>query len=364
MSRNRLERGDAGAGDADDSGAKGARKSIHVPVRTSFADWLAADGAPWRPFDDEGVLVAPLPRPARSRQAGASPFDRSSERQLVRHLKAACLWPARDRDKTWRLGDYSTYALQFAAPGHVPVRLQFWSEPDSRASSSTVSLAISAADDDSEDLAAPFDASHQERLRDHGFEVARRGRAQGRFAKEVLLPGGRAVRALARETIAILCKVLDYDGAGPLEFRLHLGTRLSAGFTFDGVCAHDLAKLMQRWGFATADVEERAGQAPIIKSAVEEQPFLVAFVGERNADNGAYGMIGLRMFMRFEDGVPAGLTDAINNNFATIKASVDEDGDLVVQAPIILHGGVTPQNLEMWFKVWRETLLEIGAGLD
>ena len=74
-------------------------------------------------------------------------------------------------------------------------------------------------------------------LRDHGFEVARRGRDEGQFKKVLLVPGGRAVRALAREAIAILWKVLDYDGATPLEFHLHLGTRLSAGFTFDGICA-------------------------------------------------------------------------------------------------------------------------------
>jgi hypothetical protein len=180
----------------------------------------------------------------------------------------------------------------------------------------------------------------------------------------VLVPGGRAVRALARETIAILCKVFDYDGATPLEFHLHLGTRLSAGFTFDGICASDLLKLMQRWGFAAAELEERAGQAPLIKSMVQDQPFLVAFVGERQGGRGEFGMIGLRTFMRFEGGVPEGLPNAINTSFATVKASVDEDGDLVVQTPIILHGGVTPENLEMCFKVWRETLEEIGQGLE
>jgi hypothetical protein len=363
MPRNRLQRGAASAGDAGDPADAGRAAAGPPTARASFTDWLAADGAPWRPFDDRGVLVEARPRGARGRRVALELFDPASERQLVRHLKASCLWPARDRDKTWRLGDYSSYALDFEAPGGDPLSLRFWSEPQERTGGSPVSIAVWTPDDDDGDP-LPLDRARQERLRDHGFEVSRRGRAQGRFAKEVLLPGARAVRALARETIAIVSKALDYDGAGALEFHLHLGTRLSAAFTFDGICAHDLAKLMQRWGFAGTEVDERSGQAPIIKSAVEEQPFLVAFVGERNARDGAYGMIGLRTFLRFEDGVPDGMTNAINTNFATVKASVDEDGDLVVQAPIILHGGVTPRNLEMWFKVWRETLTEIGAGLE
>ena len=75
-------------------------------------------------------------------------------------------------------------------------------------------------------------------------------------------------------------------------------------------------------------------------------------------------MIGLRTFMRFEGGVPDSMPNAINRSFATVKASVDEDGDLVVQTPIILHGGVTAANLEMCFSVWRETLEEILQGLE
>jgi hypothetical protein len=361
MPRNRLQRGAASAGSTDEPAATGTARAHPPTARTSFADWLAADGAPWRPFEDHGVLTTARPCVPRGRR-GAPVLDKGSERQLIRHLRAACLWPARDRDKTWRLGDYSSYALQFEARDGAPLRLQFWSEPQERHGGSSVSLSIWTAHDDGSPVA--LERSRQERLRDHGFELARRGPAEGRFAKEVLLPGARAVRALAREAIAIVSKALDYDGSGPLEFRLHLGTRLAAGFTFNGICVHDLAKLMQRWGFAGTEVEESCDQAPIIKSAVEEQPFLVAFVGERSPGAGAYGMVGLRTFLRFEDGVPEGMTHAINTNFATVKASIDEDGDLVVQAPIILHGGVTAKNLEMWFKVWRETLMEIGAGLE
>jgi Putative bacterial sensory transduction regulator len=349
----------------DDPGEWGS--CIHA--RTSFTDWLAAEGAPWRPFDDTGELVQrQAPRP-RVRPSRAELFDKDCERQLIRHLKTVCLWPARDRDKTWRLGDYSHYELQFEVPGRAVLTVQFHSEPDERTGNGAVSFGVSSRRSRRAG-AAVLDAARQDMLRDHGFVVAMRGGDGngGQFRKQVLVPGGRAVRALARETIAILCKVLDYDGTTPLEYRMHLGTRLSAGFAFDGICAPDLLKLMHRWGFAAVELEERANQAPLIKSMVGEQPFLVAFVGAREEQGataaGEYGMIGLRTFMRFAGGVPDDLPNAINTNFATVKACIDEDGDLVVQMPLILHGGVTAANLEMCFRVWRETLEEIGEGLE
>lgn len=295
-------------------------------ARTSFTDWLAAEGAPWRPFDDRGELVrvqGQEPGP-RIRPTRAELFGKDCERQLIRHLKTVCLWPARDRDKTWRLGDYSRYEPQFEVPGRAVLTVQFNAEPDERTGNGAVSFGVSSRRVRRAGVTA-LDAARQEMLRDHGFVMAMRGAdsSGGQFRKQVLVPGGRAVRALARETIAILCKVLDYDGATPLEYRMHLGTRLSAGFAFVG--------------------------------ARDEQ--------EATAE-GQYGMIGLRTFMRFEGGVPEELPNAINGNFATVKACVDEDGDLVVQMPLVLHGGVTAANLEMCFRIWRETLEEISEGLE
>jgi hypothetical protein len=196
---------------------------------------------------------------SRTRPKRAELFDKDCERQLIRHLKTVCLWPARDRDRTWRLGDYSRYELQFDVPGRAALTVQFHSEPDERTGNGAVTFGISAQK--SRRAGTPvLDAARQEMLRDHGFALSMRGSesSSGQYRKQVLVPGSRAVRALAREAIAILCKVLDYDGATPLQYRLHLGTRLSAGFAFDGICATDLLKLMHRWGFAAVELEERA----------------------------------------------------------------------------------------------------------
>ena len=57
--------------------------------------------------------------------------------------------------------------------------------------------------------------------------------------------------------------------------------------------------------------------------------------------------------------MPEGLLNAINTNFAFVKASVDVDGDLTVENTRLLHGGVAAENLELGFDIWKETIEEI-----
>lgn len=285
-------------------------------------DWLTQDGAPWRPFEEGGTLVKPLRTPR-----GPGAIFTACERRLMAHLKAACLWPERQRDRSWRIGDYSFYVLEFSPARGTEVYAQFWSEPD-----------------------------------EQGVIFATRGKAHD-FRKTLVIGTAKDVRVLAREAIGILCEVLGYDGRVPLTFRLYLGTRLKPGLAFDSICASDLAKLMRRWGLA-AEVEEHDGKANLIRSTIGRQPFVVAFVGEHPAGSNEYGMIWLRAFLRFEGGVPEGLVGAINENAVAAKASVDGEGDLVVQTPVLLHGGVTTANLEMSLGIWKRTIEEIVAGLE
>jgi len=315
----------------------------------TLKDWLSQDGAPWRPFDDSGTLVKPLRTPRNQTAIFAA-----CERQLLAHLKAACLWPERQRGKSWRIGDYSFYILEFSPAHGTEVYAQFWAEPEEAVTFAVSSGAWNPPAD------KYVDAEKQELLRDHGFEIG--GQADN-FEKVVAVATAKDVRAIAREAIAILCKVLGYDGRVPLTFRLHLGTRLEPGLVFESLCASDLVKLMRRWGFV-AEIDERHGKPDLVSSAVGEQPFLVAFVGEHPEGPNQYGMIGLRAFFRFETGVPEGFANAINQNFVGVKASVDEEGDLIVQTPILLHGGVTEANLEMSFGIWKQTIEEIVKGLE
>lgn len=274
-----------------------------------------------RPSEVSGTLVKPLGKPR-----SPSVIFAAAERQLLDHLKVACLWPERQRDKAWRIGDYSCYVLSFSPARGAEVYAQFWSEPD-----------------------------------EDGVIFATRGKANT-SRKSIAIGTAREVRVLAREAVGVLCEVLGYDGRVPLTYHLHLGTRLRPGPVFDSICASDLAKLMRRWGFV-ADAEEHAGRANLVRSAIGRQPFLVALVGERPEGSSEYGMLWLRAFLRFEQGVPEGLAGAINENAIAARASVDAEGDLVVQTPIVLHGGVTADNLATSFAIWQRTIEEIVGGL-
>lgn len=313
----------------------------------ALKEWLTQTGAPWRPFEDDGTLVKPQRTP---RTQGA--IFAVCEATLLAHLKATCLWPERQRDETWHIGDYSFYIIEFSPAPGILVYVQFWSEPDEDGVTFEVSSGAWNPPADKY-----VDADKQELLRDHGFEVG--GKANN-FDKIIAVNTAKDVRAVAREAVTILCKVLGYDGREPLTFRLHLGTRLKPVGAFDSICASDLTKRMRRWGF----VVEHDDESNLITSTVAGQPFLVGFVGERPEGSNEYGLIGLRAFFRFEGGVPEGIANAINQNFVEAKASVDEEGDLIVQTPILLHGGVTEANLEMCFLIWRETIEEIVKGLE
>ena len=73
----------------------GKGKSGTSPPQVQFTEMLAREGAPWRPFDDKGILVKPLKTP---RDANA--IFAACEKQLVSHLKAVCLWPEKDRHQS------------------------------------------------------------------------------------------------------------------------------------------------------------------------------------------------------------------------------------------------------------------------
>ena len=285
-------------------------------------DWLNQNGMPSRPFEDSGTLVKPLRTPRT-----ASVIFAACERQLLVHLKAACLWPESQRDKAWRIGDYSDYLLEFSpAPGTIAYA-QFWSEPD-----------------------------------EDGVIIATRDAAEN-LERSVAIGAARNARTLGREAVAILCKRLGYDGRVPLAFRLRLGTRLKAGLVFESICASDLVKLLRRWGYV-AEIDGPDGRSNLVRSAVGTHPFLVAFVGERPQGSSEYGMIELRAYFRFEGAVPGRLVNAINQNTIAARASVDEEGDLAVQSPIVLHGGVSAENLRMNFGIWKQTIEEIVSGLN
>ena len=324
------------------------RKPASSPVR--LTEMLASEGAPWRPFEDKGVLIKPLKTPRDAKALFAA-----CEKTLVTHLKAVCLWPEKDRNQGWRVGDYSYYILEFEPKPKTAVYVQFWSQPDD--SGEVVFEACSGVLD--KKAAQHVDAERQELLRDHGFEI---GGGADNFHKTIKIENARDVRAAAREAVAVLCKVLGYDGRQELSFHLNLESNSKLGYVFDDIAPDDFASLLREWGFP-AESQIREDGVPLIISRTDHGPFAVALLD--GTETGQYQSATLRTFQKLEDPSQAfGVANEINRKSRLLQASVDEDGDLVIESHITLLGGVTAEHLRLRLEVWRGMLRVVAEGME
>ena len=206
------------------------------PVTTALSGMLTSEGAPWRPFEDQGLLLE------RSRTAQlAKALYAAGEQTLLTHLEAVCLWPERARNQSWRVGDYSCYVLSFEPAPGFQVYVQFRSEPDD----GSVIFEVSSGALDPR-AARYVDESKRERLRDHGFEIE--GQARN-FRKLVSVRDSRDLRGLAREAIAILTHVLGWNGTQALEYELSLQSGSQVRLVVEALAPETLAKMMREWGF-------------------------------------------------------------------------------------------------------------------
>jgi hypothetical protein len=94
----------------------------------------------------------------------------------------------------------------------------------------------------------------------------------------------------------------------------------------------------------------------------------VLLMDETKPKSGAYQAVVLRTFRSLpadddEDEAAAmrlGLANQVNRAFSALQASVDSDGDLLLESSILLHGGVTPEHLKARFEMWRRMVRVIG----
>ncbi len=334
--------------------AKGETPSAPMQM----TEMLAREGAPWRPFEDKGVLLKPLKTPR-----SAAGIFAACEKQLVSHLKAVCLWPQKDRNQSWRVGDYSYYILEFAPKPGTIVYVQFWSQPDD--DDGVLFEVSSGAMNPPADKFV--DTEKQELLRDHGFEIA--GNA-GNFRKAIKIENAREVRAAAREAIALLTKVLGYDGTLELRYDLSLQTQMTVRHVFSKVSPDTLEKLLREWGFPAELKPREEGKPPQIDCRAEAGPFGVLLLDEEREGSDSYQALALRTFHSLPPGdddddvaVRLGLANQVNRKFTALQASVDNDGDLLLETTVLLHGGVTAEHLRARFEVWRGMVRAVGEGM-
>lgn len=314
----------------------------------ALTELLTREGAPWRPFSDKGVLVK-----AQKTPRDAKAIFAACERTLVSHLKAVCLWPAKERNRSWRAGDHSFYILDFMPAPETMVYVQFWSEPDEDGAIFEVSSGAWNPPADKY-----VDPEKQELLRDHGFEIG--GNADN-FRKIFTIEGAKDLRAMAREAVAILTKVLGYDGTLELRYQLQLETAYAMRHVLTEVSPYTLQKLMREWGFP-AELKVEKGRAAWIESRTDHGQFGVVFGGEAKEGSGRYHAVKLRTFRQVEPEDVLAVANLLNRGLPSHKVTVDDDGDLVIETEMRLYEGVTAEHLKSRFELWREMMRRIAAG--
>jgi len=321
---------------------KGGTAAPQVPL----TEMLAREGAPWRPFKDQGVLVKPLKTPR-----DATAIFAACEKTLVSHLKAVCLWPEKERNHSWRVGDYSYYILEFSPKPKTAVYVQFWSEPDEDGVIFEVSSGAWNPPADKY-----VDTDRQELLRDHGFEI---GGNAGNFRKIVAIESAKDLRAMAREAVAIACKVLGYDGTLELRYDLNLQTHMAVRHVLSEVSPDALKKMLREWGFP-AELKVEDGKPLLVESRTDHGPFGILFRDETSNGSGHYHVLKLRTFRKVEGGNALEVANRLNQFMVALKATVDEDGDLMLEQQVLLHAGVTMDHLRARFELWRWMIGEIA----
>jgi hypothetical protein len=229
--------------------------------------------------------------------------------------------------------------------------VQFWSEPDEDGVIFEVSSGAMNPPADKY-----VDAERQELLRDHGFEI---GGNAGNFRKIVAIETAKDLRAVAREAVAIACKVLGYDGTLELRYDLSLQTQMAVRHVLSDISPYTLEKLLHEWGFP-AGLKAEDGKPPLIESRTDHGPFGVLFGDETKEGSGDYHALKLRTFRKVEGDDALALANRLNQFLVGLKATVDEDGDLMLELHVLLHGGVTLDHLRALFELWRWMIGEVA----
>jgi hypothetical protein len=310
----------------------------------SIGTAMLKEGAPWRPFDDRGDLLSAAGS-ARPPQA----IIEACSGTVARHLGAVCLWPEATRGLGWNTGDYSFYVVEFTNANGAAVFVQFWSEPGGK-----VLCEVSSGE-----WTPPAERSltreQREGIRDHGFEI---GESRN-FSKAVNVAEPPQVAALAREALAVLCRVLGYDGAVPLSYRLHLGSRTHVRRVFTHMSPATLEQLLSEWQFPPPMLT--AGEDPVLHAWIDDHPFRIALHGGKGHPPGEYGMISLRAVFRPQGENALEMANAANQHYALMQAYAASAGELIVESQILLKGGVAEEHVHSRFRVWQTIIRELRS---
>ena len=308
---------------------------------------------PERPFEDDGVLL-----PASGAALSSEDLRARCEGPVAAHLDRVCRWPPAAQGRQWQPGDYSFYVLEFPAGPEAPFFVQFWSEPGGEVIMEVSSGEANAA-------LKPFVTEPLRRsLEERGFAM---GGGAENFRKTLGLDEAGGVAGLAHEALSVLTECLGYDGRVPLSYRLYLG-RPEEGAE-SGPVYHesalirslDVDDLEAAWKLTRCEARRLSEVAVAVADQQSASSFVATLIVPRPEHPGRFGGIQLSCYLRAPREIVEAVTAEGGMSLAGARLGIDRDGDLAVLQDIIVMGGVTMENIQLQFALWRKNLARLHA---
>jgi hypothetical protein len=296
-------------------------------------DWKALPSlAPHGQSKLEGILCCGVAQPQTRQRV----FDIVLP-SLTKLVGQATAWGEEPEDEML-LGEYRFLILSAKSHNGIEAYVQLWSE-----ACGNVVLEVGPGERPDHKLQA-FADNIRERLLDRGFRIG--GNADN-FRKELPLLEGEEAGRVAREMIAIVVDVLDYDGAVDLGCRFEQASHLSKGNILSGINRSALRVFMKAWGLRPSIPAE-------VSDALEGrslyQKFQVQLSFPRAQGNREFWEIHVVAFVTLSSDRAAALVDLVNGRPFLLKAYAipgDDESEQEVRLSqgINLAGGVTPNHI-------------------
>jgi len=248
--------------------------------------------------------------------------------------------------------------LEFPAGPEAPFFVQFWSEPGGEVIMEVSSGEANAA-------LKPFVTEPLRRsLEERGFAM---GGGAENFRKTLGLDEAGGVAGLAHEALSVLTECLGYDGRVPLSYRLYLG-RPEEGAE-SGPVYHesalirslDVDDLEAAWKLTRCEARRLSEVAVAVADQQSASSFVATLIVPRPEHPGRFGGIQLSCYLRAPREIVEAVTAEVGMSLAGARLGIDRDGDLAVLQDIIVMGGVTMENIQLQFALWRKNLARLHA---
>jgi hypothetical protein len=172
----------------------------------------------------------------------------------------------------------------------------------------------------------------------------------------VVIDGELAIRALAREMLAIAVDVFGYDGTSALTFRLHQDSRMDAGRVFRAIQPDDFRRLLERWGIAARFVP--TGE-PVIQTRSPGLAFMVRFHVPCPPPFEKFEVVTLTTSIKVAGGQASRLALDVNARLMLGIALPISPNELTLSLTMVVGGGVASESLCRQVLGWVEEVREI-----